>query len=918
LEVVQDGVPVKLGGPRERAVLGALLLRANETVSVGQLVESVWETPPASPESNLRTYVASLRRRLGSPRLVTSTRGYLLNVHPGELDLAVFEELVATGESAIERGDPRHAVDCFERALHLWRGDPFEDQRPGPLLRAEATRVRDKWLRAVGRYSAAKIELGEHRNVVDLLRHLVSRYPLREELWVRLMVALHGSGRRAEALSAYAQVRELLADELGVEPGVELRRAHRDILCEREPDGPRRVPYQLPADVPALVGRDRSLATAGQWLASRSPWIAVTGPGGVGKTAFAVGVAQRSRHRFPDGILMASLDSSATDESVLTRFLRALGIPVDNDLPADPSERAATFWELLAGRRVLLVLDDVRDEAHVRPLLPPGPGCGLLVISRRRLAGLESLRALPLDVLPDDAGIRLLRARAGDRPIDEHAAAAVVRACDGLPLAINIAGARLTARPNWTVVDLSRRLADARSRLDWLQLGDLGVRATLSESMSGLAADHRRLLCRLGLLDTPQFAGWVAAALLDRDMAEAERALDDLVEAHLVEPVGHGLTGPRYQMHGLIRLVARELTQDGDDSAVGRVLHGWLALAAAADDRLAHWIGLDPGPPPMWWPAPDALAAASADPMRWFDEEHDALVHAVHLAADGEHAQVAWAIAQRLSTHLELRGRYREWRDVLDHGLRGADAIGDRQGQATMLGLLMQVEGIRDEHRNSLRYAALTVAAYRELTTPPAPRVAARAKPTAVLEAARRKGDALAVGFEASRLALALRLAGKPVDYLELFEEAREAFHAGGAPLLELWTLKNIGLLYLRQRRFTEAEHTMWRAQEIHRELGEQPIAGYAGGDLAGVAAAHGRADLAERLATEALDHARLVDDQWSAGRALITLAELHAERGEQSAAKDRYGQALAIWQDLRMTRRVTQIEAALEQLATK
>jgi DNA-binding SARP family transcriptional activator len=889
-----------------RALLAVLLAEPGRVVSMQRIVAELWgDEPPATAVNLVHGYVARLRALVGGDALVTRAPGYLLRVDPEQVDAGRFVTAMDAGRAALAAGENRRAAERLAAALALWRGAAFADVPVSPMVAAEAARLDELRLVAVEARVDADLACGRHAEVITELRELTGRHPLRERLWARLMAALHGSGRRAEALEVFAQVRHTLATELGVDPGPALREQHQLTLVEDEPPNApraRRVPVQLPTELPDLVGRDEQFAAAERWLGSAKPWIAVTGPGGVGKTAFATCLAARTRPLFPDGVLFTQ-----AGEFALPRLLAALGTAIADERPKNPHDHAALFWELIGDRRMLIVLDGVPDETYVRRLLPAAPGCGLVVTSRRRLAGLDSFHALPLDVLPLDAGIALLRATAGARRVDRHAGS-IVEACGGLPLAVKVAGARLCARPNWTAEDLARRLADTRSRLDWLQLGDLGVRTSLVESMSELTDDQCLLLRRLGLLDSSEFAGWATAALLGQDPLTAERLLDDLVEAHLVEPAGHGVTGPRYRMHDLVRLVAGELADHTDTTAITRMRHGWLALAATADDRLAHWFGIDAEPRPAWRPPADTAAAVAADPMRWFDEEHDALVAAVRRVGDA----VAWALAQRMATYLELRGHYDDWVAVLRAGLAAADQMRDRQGQATMLGLLMHAESTRDEHQAGMRYAALAFAAYRALDTPAPAFEHAPSVSSPALEDARRRRDALAIGFEAARLALALRLEGAQVDYQALFEEARDAFRAGGVPLLELWTIKNTGLTYLRRRQFAQAEECLRRGHEIFRD-GAGSVA--SGGDLAGVAAACGRTDLAEQLATAAITAANRTGDPWSAARALHTLADIRAGRGDPAAARA-YGEALSAWTDLRLPRRVAQVKEALARLS--
>lgn len=920
LEVFDGTGWLGVTGAVARSVVATLLLHANEVASFDRIVDDMWgATPPKTAVTQVHRAVMRLRRTMpdsDGARLATTNRGYRLTVEDGDVDTHRFAHLADLGHEAARSGRPDRAAELFGAALSVWRGPALADVPPSPLVVAEVNRLTERRLAVWEARADAELTCGRHAQLVGDLRGHVEEHPLREQGWRLLMIALDGSGRRAEALSAYAEVRALLARELGVEPGPELQRTRHAILtADQKAATPGPLPNQLPLDLTTFVDRAELLETAQRWLASEEPWLAITGPGGVGKTAAAIRLAHRCRHLFPDGQFYARLAGSTTVGSALVRFLATLGVPENRDMPAEPEERAAMFWELLAGYRVLVVLDDVPDEAQVRPLLPTAAGCGLVVTSRRRLAGLDSMRGLPLAALPAEHGVTLLRTVAGTSRVapDDSLAPAVVSSCGGLPLAIRIAGARLAARPNWTTADLARQLADAGNRLDWLQLGDRGVRASLITGHSGLSAEGRRLLRRLAVLDQPDFAPWVAAALLNRAAGHAERLLDDLVEAHLVEPAGRGRTGPRYTMHDLVRLAARETARRTDKAAVERVLSGWLALASAADDRLAHWVGLDPQPATVWQPPPEVLAACT-DPMGWFDEERHALRHAIHQAAREGYAGMAWGLAQRVSNYLELRGCYEEWRDVLVHGLRSADAAADRQGQATMLGLLMQVEANRDEYLSSIRYGALTVAAYREVPAGPASRPAPPVT-TPALAQAREKGDDLAIGFEASRLALASRLAGADCDYLSLFEEARDAFRAGGVPLLELWTIKYIGLVYCRRNRCDEAEQLLLRAQAIAKDLGDEALTAYGGGDLAGVATAHGRPDLAERLATEAVRQAREMDDRWSEARALTTLGDIHTGRADSQTATAAYREALDIWRALRHPHRIRYVRSALTHL---
>ena len=947
----RNGDPLQIHSVQQRGVLALLLLRGDRVVSVDEFAEALWgDAPPASYRVQLQGLISKLRRLLGpAARIETQAPGYRLRLSPGQLDLAEFRRDVAAAQCKIAAGELEPAAGLLTQALSCWRGPAFADI-PFWVTQQAAVALDELRVTALEDRIETDIALGRHDGLISELATLTQDHPLRERFHGQLMMVLSQAGRAAEALAAYRRARELMVGELGIEPSAQLQELHRAILMGTGGDRTGRRtrtraylrPRQLPSDVPVLVGRDDLLSAAAALLRGDEPdgappCVAVIGAGGVGKTAFALRLAHRVRDAYPDGQLFARLGGGGRERAsagaVLARFLHALGVP-PGGAPADLDERAGLFRDLLADRRVLIVLDDVADEVQLRPLLPAEPGSGLLLTSRRRLAGVEGLRPVALDVLPADAAVALLREVAGASRVDAEASAAaeVVRHCGGLPLAIRIGGARLATRPNWAVGDLARRLADFRGRLDWLQLGDLGVRASVTESYSTLAPDQQRLFRRLGLLDSPEFAAWLPAPLLDLDTGSAERLLDDLVEAHLVEFAGRGVTGPRYRMHDLVHLVARELTADIDaepdrSAALYRALHGWLALAVTADTELPHWTGLDPEPPPRWSPPDDVRAAVRDDPTGWFDEERGTLIGVVRQAAEEGHPAVSWPLAQRLSAYLSLRGRYEDWADVLMWGLRAAEKADDKQGRATMLGLSVLAAADRDEFQSAVEFGLRTLIAYRELGSAvgwradPAPRRAPTrmsAEYEAALRDARRSGNPIAVGLATVRLIEVRWRAGEHADYLSLFEEVRDAFRASGTSLFEAWALKFIGLVYCRQGRYDEAEECLHRVYVLIRDFTDGVNVAYSGGDLAGIAAAHGRLDEAETMARDSLRHARADGDQWSTGRSLVTLGDVSRARHDYDAALDTYLEALAVWRSLKVPTRVAQVLWALSEVCAE
>ncbi|WP_327585687.1 NB-ARC domain-containing protein [Nonomuraea sp. NBC_00507] len=958
LDVRRDGRRIRPGGPRQHKILLMLLLEPGRVVSIEALIEAVWDgNEPSTARKQVQNGVADLRRALASAgeedRIVTDGPGYLLRLDDdAQLDWQRFEHRVAEAGTLAGEGRLDRAVEALRAALALWRGPALGGPAGGPLTSA-AARMDEQRLAAMEQCWEHRLALGEHRELVGELTAHVAEHPFREHGVGQLMRALHQGGRTPEALGVYAAAQRRLAEEMGLEPGAGLRRLQMDMLQAGGDQVPTRAdpagytcrhppPVQLPARIPDLAGRgeliERVVTALRTADAATSPRVVITGPGGIGKTAFTVRLAHELRRDYPDGILCARLSPSSRSEALLGRFLEAFGVP-PQALPDSIDDRVDMFRGILTGRRVLVIIDNAQQENQIGALLPERPGCAVLITSRRRLAGTDAWLSLQMPPLPEAGAVELLREAAGERQ-DLAAARQIARYCGGFPLAVRIAAARLATRPNWTLADLADRLGDAKTRLDWLRLGDAAVRTGILDSYSDLTGDQQRLFRWLGFLRINPFPSWVATALIGPG---AELVLDELVEAHLVEPAGRDATGPRYRMHDLVLLCASELAaQGGDagqrDAAVRRATHGWFALAAAADDGLAHWVGVDPAPEPGWRP-PDAIVERVRDrPVQWFDEERETLVSLVRRAADaggdphgdssgcsgadpdgdssgdsGGDAGLAWPLAQRLSNILELQGRHDERVAVLSSGLRAAELLGDDQGRATMLGLLMLVESDRDDYLAALGYGERALKAYRLAAEPgsdPSPAPVSQPEPHQGTD-----GDWLSVGLVTARRILTWRHQHREGDYLSLFERARDAFRASRTPLLEAWALRCTGLIYCRQERFAEAEVCLERVRAILLAVGEHAHLAHAGGDLAGFSAAQGRWAEAEAIAAEAIEQAHVHSDPWGLGRALITMGEVFRARGAAASAADAYRQALAIWQSLRIPARETQARQALADL---
>ncbi|MFI0908755.1 BTAD domain-containing putative transcriptional regulator [Streptomyces sioyaensis] len=582
LEVTMGTEQVKVGGLRQQCILATLLLNVGRVVSIGRLAEAVWDTtPPATAKEQVQNCVSMLRGTLtaaGAPRDIVVTRppGYLLQVAAEELDMIRFTESLAAGRAETARGLASEAVEKFRAGLELWRGPAF-DALPSRVVRAGADRLNEQRIVALEECIGLELQLGHHRELVGELSSLIAEYPLREGLRGQLMLALYRSGRQAEALEVYRRTRRTLIEELGLEPGHSLQQLEQSILAADRTLDPwrqtpathgsvpenRAIPRQLPLHLGALVGVDRHEETVRRALARRESGPAlcvVTGEGGVGKTSLAVHSAHRVAAEFPDGQLYADLRGSRPDPAsvrdVLGRFLNGLGISAPDSLV----DRVGAYRSRLADRRVLLVLDDIKDEETLRMLMPSGSGCAAIATSRARLSGPGLGQVVALEPLDTDTAVALLAATVGDGRVEREpeAAARVVALCGQLPLTVRGAGVRLAAKPHWSVARLVNLLGQDDRRFDELERGGCRVRVLFDEVYRQLRPAVRLVFRRAGGLPGAAVSVAESAALAGLTAAEAEQALEDAVDLRLMAAheteTGHVV----YRFTELSRTFARE------------------------------------------------------------------------------------------------------------------------------------------------------------------------------------------------------------------------------------------------------------------------------------------------------------------------------------------------------------------------
>ena len=744
LTVRLDGATVVIAPGKQRALLAALLLSAGRPAGAGWLAEVLWgPAPPPSARVSVQNYVLRLRRSLadgGPSRIVTQGGGYRIDVGSGELDVQRFESQVAAGRAAARAGQWAAASAALAAGLALWRGEPLAGISSPALLARERPRLSELRLQAAEARIEADLQLGRAGEVIPELRQLAAAQPLRERGHALLITALDQDGQPAAALAAYETARRVLADELGADPGTQLQQLHARLRARAAPPGPGRrppppsVPRQLPAAAPQFAGRGAELdALAGQLSHAGAGTVvisAIAGTAGVGKTTLAVYWAHQVAGRFPDGQLHVDLRGFApggepvAPEAALRGFLGALGVAAGR-IPAAQADQEGLYRTLLAGRRMLVLLDNAADSEQVRPLLPGSPGSLVLVTSRRQLSGLVAAQgafSVRLDVLPAPEARELLARRLGQRRVaaEPAAVAELIGLCAGLPLALAIAASRpaagapaagppaagpppagLPARP---LAALAGELRAAAGRLDALATGDgaTDVRAVLSWSYRRLSDQGARLFRLLGVHPGPDISAPAAASLAAVPLAGARQALRELAGAHLVTEPSRG----RFAVHDLLRAYAAEQA-----AAPGRDAESGAARLRAAD----HYLHTGCAAALLLSPARTPLALAPAAPgtapehlggrvqaVAWLEAEYRVMLALAAAAGPAGLDAHAWQLAWALASFLQWRGEVPAYIATQRAGLAAAQRLGNLAAQAQahyLLGLAVLAVGDRADGR---------------------------------------------------------------------------------------------------------------------------------------------------------------------------------------------------------------------------
>ena len=960
LALAVDQDELDLGGARQRVVLAMLALNANRVVPVDLLIDAVWDaSPPNTARAQIQICVSGLRRVLAGAgdevRIRTRAPGYLLEISADNLDVARFDGLVTAARTHIENNRLSEAVATLRSALSLWRGPALAGMSSEPLRR-NAAQLEDARIGALMERIRLDLALGRQEEIIGELFALVKEHPLRERLYEYLMLALYRAGRQAEALEVCRQARATLMEELGIELGESTRRLETAILnrdpkldlaanggggvtgrpAATRPEPRAVVPRRLPATIADFTGRQAQLGEIKRALGDgERPGgtetygmriVSISGKGGVGKSTLALRAAHELRDAYPDGHLYGDLESTDGDpvRGVLGRFLRALGVDA---MPDDDEERADLYRSRVASKKMLVVLDGATDEAQIIPLLPAGAGCAVIVTSRARLSGLPGAHQVDIDVFDVEHSLELLATIVGKDRVDAEPAAGreLVELCGGLPLAIRIAGARLASRAHWDIDVLVARLRDTVHRLDELSFRGMVLRTNISQSYESLSPLAQCLFRRFSVVNTTDFPGWIAAALLDIDPFDAVEVVESLVDAQLLDTVQYPGERLRYRFHDLIRVYAAERLADTESgaertAAVERLVGAWLARAEHAH-RVEHGgdYTILHGDAPRWSRAP---ALEEVDEMgnqiEWLEGERRSLVSTVHLAADHKMTEACWDIALTSVTLFEVKGHFDDWRETAERALIATEQAGNERGRAAMLyslgGMYSQqtrwsdaercyataleiFERLGDDHGYAL--ALRNVATLDRLRDGD---VAAMTKLQVALEKMRAVGDRVGEAYILRNMAKVCIDGGDADRARALLEAAlaccQEVRYLRG----EAQVLVRFAELHLFANQLEEAHQALNRVLLIVRDIGDRIGEAHALYRLGVVRQRSGRLDNAETTLQHALSLAEQVGERMVAGSTLHALGEIALVRGQDAAAEAHVARALELFTDLAAT----------------
>lgn len=911
VRVIKGGEAAPVQGPAVIDVLALLLLSANQVVRTDELAETVWYGRPANnPRAAVHSVIARLRHMTDRSLIETHPGGYQITTDPEHFDLLRFERLLGEADQV---SSPEQAEVALSQALSLWRGQPLGNVDSALMVNEAVPRLNERYLNACERWADLCLSTGRPELVIARLSSLAETHPFRENLAGQLMLALYRAGRQVDALATFDALQRRLGEEMGLEPGPALRSLQLRILrtdtsllgAPADPaDGQVRlvlrqdsshrapvVPRHLPPDLNDFCGRDAEVESLASLLNDdgAAPVVTVSGIGGVGKTALAIHLAHSVAGEFAGGQLFADLSGASASPvepaEVLAAFLEALGVP-QGAIPCEPDARGAMYRSLTAERRLVIVLDNVADEGQVRPLLPAGRRCAVIVTSRARLTGLPGSYPVNLRVLDTCHAATLLgriigQSRAAGQERDIEALAGM---CGGLPLALRIAGARLSAKTHWPVAKLTGRLADTRRTLNELVHRDLDVRASFALSYWALDGDTRRMLRSLSELDAPDFPAWAGAAMLEISAPEAEDACERLLDAQLLDAVTRARTGEiRYRMHDLVRAYARELavqseTLSARTAALARAFGSWLAHAERAHCEIyganltilhgaaSRWVGSDAA----------ARRAIQRDPLGWLNDERRALAAAIRQSSALGLDELCWDLAWTSVTLYEARGYLDDWSAAHRHALAATRASGNQRGLAAALALGSSLLATSGRFPGSLEQAHESLRLFADLS------------------------DIHGRGLARYRLIVGYSRAGQADKAIRLGEQALDDARAANDTQLEASLLRELASAHMKRG---DHDHA---AQHLTRSLGLQGKRGNHRGIsmvlhmLGELQLRRGDYSSAERTLRDALVKVQRCNDMVGQAHVLVSLGDALDRLGHRQEAVRHLRNSLMLARQLR------------------
>ncbi len=899
LRVWQGQQELDLGPPQQRLILAVLLVRPGEVVGADDLVDALWESAaPASAKNLIHRYVGALRRVLEPdlpPRaagrwLVRQGSGYVLRVDGDSADIVAFRDLVNRARSESDAV----AMSSYVEAFQLWRGLCGE----GLALTAQAkelfTSINNEFAVAADAMGEVALRCGRAEDALPILRTITARFPLNERIQARLMLVLAATGQQAEALEVYRTTTARLADELGIDPGPELRAAHAQVSRAEQPAGQPAAasiarPAQLPMDLSTFGGRRAELDHLRHLLDSGDPpvtIIAIDGMPGAGKTTTAVHLAHEVVDRYPDGQLYVNLRGfdpsglAVPPTAALLSFLAALGVHGDR-VPPDLATQSALYRTCLAGKRMLVVLDNARDREQVLPLLPGSPSCLVIVTSRNRMTGLvamEGARPYTLDAVSASEAREILALRLGARSDEQHEAVdRIVEVCSGLPLALAMVAARAATYPDLPLTAIADELRTGHGNLDALSHDETrGVRAVFSWSYEALRPQAALLFRLLSWHWGPDISAHACASLLGVPVREAQTALVELNRTRLVTEHVPG----RFLMHDLVRAYAMELSTELDapdvrEQAAHRMFDYYLHSTHAANRPLMphREVPLTPLTPGV---TPETLFD-DGTAIQWLAAEYHVVLMAIGQAIERGKADYAWRLAWAIQLYQHYMGFLRDWALTAQVTLEATRAAGDLRGQVFTERSLAGAYFMLGDGKASLQHL------YNTLDLINAGGWAD--EESAYVE--RNIGEVMITGT-----------VDLQPDYeaaISHFERAHKYYTKMNHMQGVAYTLEGQAVAYMRTGDPERSIDLLNQALPLHRQLNDRTGEGYAYARLADTYLQLGRLDEAEAWLDKAIDLHTKSQHRLMEIDNLVLLGDIRTAQNDAEGARQAWRQALEV-----------------------